>query len=454
MQSERKLPLAFADRALSRRGFLKAAASVSGLLPAAGSVLSWPARSMAFPPDPFFENVARMVYHENPWGPHPAAAEAVRTVLGKGASSGGINRFQDPVQEDLKRAILRYNRVDGILGPEHVILGVGSSEVLFMAADAFTSAARPLLTEWITYRIIIQRAEQNKALVVKVPLRPDWQTDLARLESEVIAASAGGTPYGLIHFNLINNPAGTFLHKESFDAFARSVYRHSPDSVILCDDSDREFMEPDKRDELFEPLRHVVEGLPMLHVQTFSHIFGLTGLRIGYGIARRDIIERMEAHKIYSGTNAMARAAALASLAHADEQVQRCNTECCASRAWLYDQLDAMGLEYLPSQGHYILINLGTMDGTLAVLLLYLTHKVFVRWGSEWGMESWIRVNPGTPYENERFITGLKAILDRGPHRVSWQEYAATTEGARLAQAAVRHGFPRHALGRACRSAA
>lgn len=454
MQKGRKPPVAPPDPALSRRGFLKAATTVSGLLPAVGSVLSWPSRSAAFPPDPFFENVARMVYHENPWGPHPAVVEELRTVLDKGASSGGINRFQDPAQEDLKRAILRYNRVDDILGPEHVILGVGSSEVLFMAADAFTSATRPLLTEWITYRIIIQRAEQNKAPVVKVPLTPDWQTDLVRLESEVVAASTNGTPYGLIHFNLVNNPAGTFLRKDSFEAFARSVYRHSPASVILCDDSDREFMEPDKRGALFEPLRHVVEGLPMLHVQTFSHVFGLTGLRIGYGIARKDIIERMEAHKIYAGTNAMARAAALASLAHADEQVQRCNKECCASRAWLYDRLRAIGLEYLPSQGHYILINLGTMDGTLAVLLLYLAHKVFVRWGSEWGLDSWIRVNPGTPYENERFIAGLRAILDRGPHRMSWRDYAATTEGARLVQAAVRHGFPRHALGPACHSVA
>ncbi len=431
---------------LSRRHFLKLAGAASGLVPAVGSLLTVPERAKAFPPDTFFENIARMVYHENPWGPHPAAMEAVRAVVDKKAVSGGIHRFMDPSERDLKRAILRYNGVEHLLGPEHVILGLGSSEVLFMAADTFTSPERPLLTEWVTYRIIIQRAEQNQARVVRVPLKANWEPDLDAMKSEVAAACARGMPYGLVHFNLINNPAGTFLSKERFEDFAQSVYATSPETILLCDDSDREFMEGNKQPLLFTPIRHVVEGKPMLHVQTFSHIFGLTGLRIGYGIARTDIIQKMESHKIYQGVSITAHAAALASLAHADEQVQRCNKACCESRSWLYDKLNALGLEYLPSQGHYILINLHTMDGTVAVLLLYLLHKVFVRWGSEWGLSSWIRVNPSTAYENERFISGLRSILDRGPHKVSISEFAATTEGSRLIATALTYGFPRYAL--------
>jgi len=175
-------------------------------------------------------------------------------------------------------------------------------------------------------------------------------------------------------------------------------------------------------------------------------VFGLTGLRIGYGIARADIIERMEAHRIFSGVNVLGHAAASASLVHADEQIARCNAECSASRSWLYNELDAMGLHYLPSQGHYILINLGTMDGTAAVLGLYAGHKVFVRMGSEWDLKNWIRVNPGTAYENERFISGLRAVLGTSPRNVAWEAYRSTTEGAQLVRAAIRGGFPRQML--------
>jgi histidinol-phosphate aminotransferase len=207
-------------------------------------------------------------------------------------------------------------------------------------------------------------------------------------------------------------------------------------------------METDKRPLLFQAARHVREGMNMLHVQTFSHIFGLTGLRVGYGITRKDIIERMEAHKIYAGVNVLGHAAGLASLNHAGEQIARCNKACTESRNWLYHELDAMGLQYLPSQGQYILINLDQMDGTVAVLRLYALHKVFVRWGSEWGLNNWIRVNPSTEFENQRFISGLRSILGKGLQQVSLPHYLSTTEGTRLAQAAITRGFPWHVLQR------
>jgi histidinol-phosphate aminotransferase len=412
---------------ISRRCFVKVAAAALGALPVVGHGLFAPRRAHAFPPDASFENVARMAYHENPWGPHPAAVDAIREVLAKGLSGGGINRYAEFLQYELKRALLRHNGLDDVLTPENVILGVGSAEVLFMAADAFTSAASPMLTEWVTYRIILQRAGKNMADVVKVPLRSDWNADLDAMEAAIIDAKTAGKPYGLVHFNVINNPVGTFLHQDSFDAFARSVYPQSPETIILCDDSDKEFMDADQRPLLFQAAQHVREGRNMLHVQTFSHVFGLTGLRIGYGIARKDIIERLEAHRIFAGVNVLGHAAATASLEHAGEQIARCNAECTASRNWLYNELNAIGVQYLQSQGHYILINLGKMDGTAALYRLYVNDKVYVRSGAEWDLKNWIRVNPGTEYENERFISGLRSLLGKPAPNVTWVEYLSTT---------------------------
>jgi len=393
-----------------------------------------------------------MVYHENPWGPHPAAVEAIREVMARSLSYGGVNRYPDFQQEELKEAILRYNNLEGVLSTENVILGLGSAELLFMAADAFTSPEIPFLTEWVTYRIIIQRVEQNRAEVVYVPLRADWEADLDATYAALKSAGEQGRPFGLAHFNVINNPAGTYLDKETFGAFTDRVHDLGLDTVILCDDSDREFMDPALQPRLFWAARDVAEGRNMLHIQTFSHIFGLTGLRIGYGFARKDIVEKLEAHRIFSNMNVLGQAAALASVTHADEQINRCNAACMESRQQLYGELDAMGMEYLRSQGHYNLINLQDMDGTLAVLLMYAGKQVFVRWGFEWGLDTWIRVNPSNEYENGRFIEALNWVLGRKEVRgVSAPEYLATTEGRRLAGAAAEAGFPRHVITRAAK---
>lgn len=432
------------DKALSRRDLLRWGAGTLGTASLLSSSLLRPRAARAFPPDPFFENVARMVFHENPWGPHPACVEAIREVLGKGLSGGGINRYDEFLQNDLKRAILKYNGLEGGLTTDNVVLGVGSAEILFVAADAYLSSESPFLSEWPTYYIIHERAAQRRAEVVKIPLDENWKPDLQAILQEAKAAQDRGRPYGLVHFNVINNPMGTFLQKESFDAFARSLYEAAPGSVVLCDDSDREFMETQFQPQIFWAARHVAEGKKMLHIQTFSHAFGLTGMRIGYGIAPKEIVQRLEGHKIFSGVHVLGHAAALAAVAHANEQVQRVNPLCTQSRNDLYGELEGLGLYYSPSQGHYIMMDLVDLDGMIAVLQMYFNKQVFVRWGSDWEMDNWIRVNPGTEPENERFINALKWLLDqsRRLRGISAREYLAGTEGKRLVRAALKAGFP------------
>jgi histidinol-phosphate aminotransferase len=439
--------------AFSRREFLRWSAGAVGTAGLLGPLLLTPPRGEAFPPDPLFKGVVRMVYHENPWGPHPAAVEAIREAMGSPLAYGGINRYPDFGQNALKEAVLRYNGLEGVLTPENVVLGLGSAELLFMAADAFSSPETPFLTEWVTYRIILQRAEQNGAEIVYVPLKENRDADLETMYRSVKSAGEAGRPYGLVHFNVINNPAGSYLDRDTFRAFADRVYALGLDTIILCDDSDREFMDPALQPRLFNAALDVAAGKNMLHIQTFSHIFGLTGLRVGYGLARRDIVEKLEAHRIFSNMNVLGQAAAMASVEHAGEQIRRCNAACMSSREHLYSELDAMGLEYYRSQGHYNLINMREMDGTVAVLLMYLFKKVFVRWGFEWELDNWIRVNPSNEYENGRFIQALNWVLGRKEARgVSAAEYLSGTEGRRQARAAVKAGFPGHILDRAARS--
>ena len=127
-------------RGITRRDFLAGSAAAIGA-GALGAVSAGPmkGRAFAFPPDSWIEGFARMVFHENPVGPSPRVFEALDELSRKTRSSGGLMCYPDFEKDDLKSAILQYNHVERDLGLGNIILGVGSTEPLMMAADTFTS---------------------------------------------------------------------------------------------------------------------------------------------------------------------------------------------------------------------------------------------------------------------------------------------------------------------------
>jgi histidinol-phosphate aminotransferase len=181
--------------------------------------------------------------------------------------------------------------------------------------------------------------------------------------------------------------------------------------VILVDESDPEFMEPGQAARMPDFLRYVAEGRNLVHLQTFSHAFGLTGLRVGYALGPPHLLRRMGAKRIPRPVNVFGHAAALASLGDAEPQVRRCAPLIDEGRRYIYGELDRMGLQYLRSQGQYVLLDTGR-SGT-AVWSGLIGLGVLTRFGREWGMESWIRVNPGLPDENRRFIAALRTVLSQ-----------------------------------------
>jgi histidinol-phosphate aminotransferase len=242
--------------------------------------------------------------------------------------------------------------------------------------------------------------------VVDVPLDTrTWQPDYEALK----AALAARPETGLVHFNVQNNPVGTVLERGPFDAFAAHVFANHPNTVILADESDHEFAAPQYRAKLPDFAAHIARGANLIHLQTFSHAFALTGLRIGYLFAPPPLIAKLKAKRIARPVNAFGHAAALASLADHRNQVSRSARLVDEGRRYLYAELDAMGLRYLPSQGHYVLLDTGRNGDVVWTQLIVL--GVLTRYGSEWDMGSWIRVCPGQPDENRRFIGALKAVL-------------------------------------------
>jgi histidinol-phosphate aminotransferase len=392
---------------MSRRTFIGAASTTA--------VAAWIGTSplaRAFPPDSFYDqfDLARMIYHENPVGPSPAAVEAVRRVMRDGRTAA--RRRQPDDHADLAEALLRYNRRTwrsvGRLGRENVMLTMGSAEGLFLAADTFV-AGGTLVSEWPAYRIIRERTWLQGGTVIDVPLREkELRPDYPTLEK----ALANHPEAGLVHFNAQNNPMGTVLLRGEFDAFARRVFAAHPRLVILVDESDREYMEPGTRRDMPDFPAYVARGKNLIHLQTMSHAFALTGLRVGYLLAPKRLIRRMRAKRIPRPVNVFGHAASLAALADWKPQVARSLKTISDGRRYLYGELDELGLRYAPnSQGHFVMLDTGRSG--YAVWSALIAQGVLTRFGDEWGMESWIRVNPGLPDENERFIAALRSALNQ-----------------------------------------
>jgi histidinol-phosphate aminotransferase len=197
------------------------------------------------------------------------------------------------------------------------------------------------------------------------------------------------------------------MSKHDFDAFVDFVTLNRPDVIIIADDSDPEFRERRPEDNYPEPSKHVIAGKNIVHIQTFSHIFGMTGLRLGYYIAPVHIKDKLETRRIYRGVSNPAIAGGIASIENADEQIDRSYLNNHEGRLWLYSCFEQMGLPYLKSQGAYVMVNAGRQASTVYILMA--AQGVMIRQGCEWDMDTWIRVNPGLhPVENEKFINAFK----------------------------------------------
>lgn len=407
---------------ITRRDFFRYGVTAASLV---ASGFAGRGRANAFPPDCISDKFTRMCYHENPVGPHPAVYESLAGLL----SSDSSSRYPDDIEmEELKNAVLKYNRVYGILGTENIGLTVGSTEALMMCAYSLLNENTAVLTEWPTYGIFFTRVEQTGSRIIKVPLLkqpdggylPDLETMKKKLDED--------PSIRIVHFNLINNPMGSYMKKPVFDAFVMHVNDNFPDAVIIADDSDPEFRERIPDDEFPKPLEHVIAGRNVIHVQTFSHIFGITGLRLGYYITPARIAERLETKRIYRGVNISAVTGGMASMQNAGEQIERSYINNHEGRLWLYSQFERMGIPYLRSHGSYIMLDTGIQSSIVYILMA--AQGVMIRQGSEWGLDTWIRVNPGMhPVENEIFIKALKNIRLDSKSPLSLKDVLNTAEG-------------------------
>jgi len=278
--------------------------------------------------------VVRLSSNENPYGPSPAAFDAMRGAFDLAW------RYPDEHVEALAEDVARLHGVD----PAQVLLGAGSSEILLLAAVAFTAPGRPAVAAEPTFESLPRHARRHGAEALAVPLTADFRHDLPKM------LAAAPDP-GLLYVCNPNNPTATITPK----AELRALLAKAPERTLLVvDEAYFHFVDSDD----FESVIPLVAAHPNLLVtRTFSKIYGMAGLRCGYGVAQPAVVARLRQHQAFDSVNILALAAARASLHDAGHvsRGQRLNREV---KAAVCAELDRLGFAYIPSATNFMMIDL------------------------------------------------------------------------------------------------
>jgi len=328
------------------------------------------------------EDSVRLSANENPLGPSPQAVAAVSKSL------RSIHRYPDGTGGGLKEKLAQ--RLD--CAPANIILGNGSNEIFELAIRTFLQERGEVLLPEPTFAYYRIAAQAQGARCVFVPLS-DFKIDLSGVAKKV------GAQTRLIFLSNPNNPTGIIFTRSEFDDFLA----HLPSRVVVVvDEAYGEYVTAADYPRAQE-YRHK-EGW-IITTKTFSKFYGLAGLRIGYGIARAELIEQMEKVRQPFSVNLLAQKAAEAALGDEEhrEKTARINEK---GKRYLYEELTRLGFSFVPSEANFILVHLGprvpqVMEGLMQ-------EGIVVRDMAGYGLGEYIRVTIGLPEENKRFIKALE----------------------------------------------
>jgi histidinol-phosphate aminotransferase len=373
----------------SRRRFLRslavAAVSLPGVVSAQNAAVDEDVLStedvVAFP-----EGAVRLNFNENPLGPSPAAIAAIRAD-----GLGGSNRYSyvDPLTRD----IARRNGVS----EENVLMGCGSTEFLQIAPWTFLRKGGRLVLAKPTYSWCAGVARVMEREVTEVPLEANGTLDLEKMTKAI------GPDTRLVYVANPDNPTGASLPLEAIERLAKAL---PEGAVLLVDEAYVDFLPKDG-----SAVSLVRKGAPVIVARTFSKAFGLAGLRLGYVVAPKNLVEELKLlWTLDMGVNSAANAggiAALADQAHVDRYVKMVDE----GLAYLRAGLSELGVESMPHRAPFFMADLGREAAP--VVLALAREKVYVRDGKAWEMPTHLRISVGLPDENRLFLEKLRGTLRR-----------------------------------------
>jgi histidinol-phosphate aminotransferase len=324
--------------------------------------------------------------NENPDGPPPEAKEAISRAI---SEAGRYNHRAFPA---VNEAIAKFAGVQ----PDQVILGAGSTEVLHCALAAFTAADRPLITAWPTWEMARDVVEALGRHAVKVPLTRKWFADVERMADE--AKKSGG---GVIHLGNPNNPTSSLTPKGEMRWLAENL---PPKTVLLVDEAYIQFADSPEAESA---IAYVREGRNVVATRTFSKLYGMAGVRVGFGCGRADLLQAMQPFR-NNVIGIMGARAAVAAVQLGESFVTERRTRRNRTRAQTCAWLDRKGLRYIPPQGNFILIDIRRAVADVIPRMLEQGVAVGRRFDT---LDNWMRVAIGTSEEMDKFRTAFEKVI-------------------------------------------
>ena len=343
-----------------------------------GKPIEYVARELGLDP----AGIIKIASNENPFGPSPLAVAAAKRALEQG------ELYPDGGCFDLRQKLAAKWQ----LAADQFVIGNGSNEIIELLGHAFLGPGDEVVMAnpaFVVYKLVTLLFG---AKAVEVPLR-DWTHDLRAMAAAVTPRTK------LVFVCSPNNPTGTSNAVAEINAFIRAM----PDHVItVFDEAYAEYVEngPDLR-----PL--IAEGRKLVCLRTFSKIFGLASLRIGYGYGSADLAGLLNRVRQPFNVNAIAQAAALAAL---DDRAftERCARENRAGLVQLAEGFRQLRLDVVPSVANFVLVKVG--DGARVFDALQ-RRGIIVRPVASYGLPEWVRVTVGTREQNDRLLRELKCVI-------------------------------------------
>jgi histidinol-phosphate aminotransferase len=335
------------------------------------------------------DRVARLSANESPYGPFPEAIEAMKAAL------DGLNRYPDGSCADLRDLLAQQLHVP----EEYLVFGNGSCELLMLLGEAFLSPEHHVVfpdPSFVMYRSI---ALAHGAAFSAVRL-PKLDYDL-----EAMLAAVRADTSILIICNP-NNPTGSYLAPEVMRPFLQRV---PADTVIVLDEAYGEFVTSPNRED---SAAWLADHPNLVILRTFSKIYGLAGLRVGYGMAHPEVVQALDKLRQPFNVDSLAQVAAVESLRHPERMDER-RRLVAGERDRLAQRLGMMGIACHPSEGNFVLVDvtqLGIPGPEVAQALL--EKGVMTRSGYAMECPGWIRVTMGEVAENDLFLSVMELLRE------------------------------------------
>jgi len=327
------------------------------------------------------KNIIKLASNESPLGPSDNAQRAIRKAL------RGISLYPEGSSIRLREGIAKK---EGIRSG-NIIVGNGSNEIIELILRAFLNEGEEVITGTPSFLVYALSVKISNGRLIEVPL--DYYTfDLDAISKRITSKTK------IIFICNPNNPTGTMVDKKAVDRFMKRIPRNV---IVIFDEAYKEF----SNSKMFPITIKYINRAIIL--RTFSKIYGLAGLRVGYGIGSIEIIQLLNKVRQPFNVNSLAQAGALAALKDNVYRFHMLNTV-KEGKAYFYKEFYKLGLFYIPSQTNFVLVNVGDGDKIFRKLL---KKGIIIRSMLEYKLPEFIRVTVGTAYQNRKFIEALKEVL-------------------------------------------